>query len=471
MSLLRSLVSFVVPRAIKMVALQACTRTTAALVVLGALRGLLCVSGAGAPAQQSSSPTDLPPTDAKSLQWFRDAKLGLFIHWGPVSLKGTEIGWSRGDQVPTEEYDQLYRQFNPTNFNADTWAGIAKDLGARYLALTSKHHDGFCLWDSKFTDYDIMNTPFARDVVKELSVACRKQGVVFCTYHSICDWHHPDYPLGSPGGKSKKPAPNMDRYNAYLKNQVAELIQNYGGLGIMWFDGEWESPWTHERGVDLYRHCRQLQPSILVNNRVGKGRSGMEGTTAAGAFAGDYDTPEQQVGAFQITRPWESCITICQQWAWKPNDKLKSLKECLDILIRTVGGDGTLLLNVGPMPSGEIEPRQVERLREIGAWLRANGESIYGTRGGPFKPGPWGASTHKGDTIYLHVLNWGDSEVLKLPAIERRIVKASLLAGGKVEFNAKADALELRVPAAQRQSLDTIIALKLDGPAAAIAPR
>jgi alpha-L-fucosidase len=443
----------------------------ARLVGLGALLGLLCASSTAAPAQPTTSPTAVPPTDANSLAWFRDAKLGLFIHWGPVSLKGTEIGWSRGAQVPTEEYDQLYRHFNPTNFNADAWASLAKELGARYLVLTSKHHDGFCLWDSKFTDYDIMNTPFARDVVKELADACRRQSVVFCTYHSICDWHHPDYPLGSPGGKAQKPSPNMDRYNTYLKNQVAELIQNYGGLGIMWFDGEWEAPWTHERGVDLYRHCRQLQPSILVNNRVGKGRSGMEGTTAAGAFAGDYDTPEQQVGAFQTARAWESCITICEQWAWKPNDKLKSLKQCIDILVRTVGGDGNLLLNVGPMPGGEIEPRQMERLRELGAWLRANGQSIFGTRGGPFKPAAWGASTHQGDTIYVHVLDWKGSETLPLPKIERKVTRASLLAGGKVEFEQSGDGLALRVPLAAQPPLATVIALRLDGPAADLAPR
>jgi len=412
-----------------------------------------------------------PPTNPTSLQWFRDAKLGMFVHWGPVSLRGTEIGWSRGAEVHEAEYDQLYRHFNPTNFDAQAWAKLARTMGAKYLVLTSKHHDGFCLWDTKLTDYNIMNTPFHRDVVKDLAAACRSQGVVFCTYHSICDWHHPDYPWGSPGGKGRKPSPDMDRYNSYLKGQVAELIQNYGPLGIMWFDGEWEEPWTTARGLDLYSHCRSLQKSILVNNRVGKGRQDMEGTTAAGAFAGDYDTPEQRVGKFQNTRPWESCITICQQWAWKPNDKLKSLEECVHTVVRTVGGDGNLLLNVGPMPSGEIEPRQVQRLEELGRWIKQYSRTIYGTRGGPFKPGAWGASTCKGRTIYLHVLDWGGKESLTLPALEAKVLQAKVLSGGRATVMQTGTRLEVSVPAAKRKPLDTVVVLTIDQPASGINPR
>ncbi len=412
-----------------------------------------------------------PPTNPSSLQWFRNAKLGLFVHWGPVSLRGTEIGWSRGAGVPESEYDLLYRRFNPTNFEARAWAKLARTIGAKYLVLTSKHHDGFCLWDTKLTDYNIMNTPFHRDVVKELAAACRAQGVVFCTYHSICDWRQPDYPLGSPGGKSRKPSPDMDRYNAYLKGQVAELIRNYGPLGIMWFDGEWEEPWTPARGLDLYSHCRSLQDSILVNNRVGKGRRDMEGTTAAGAFAGDYDTPEQRVGKFQNTRPWESCITICQQWAWKPNDQLKSLKECVHTLVRTVGGDGNLLLNVGPMPGGEIEPRQVQRLEELGQWIKQHARSIYGTRGGPFKPGAWGVSTYKGRTVYLHVLDWGGQETLVLPPLESRVLKASVLSGGRATVTQTQAGLEIGVPSSKRQALDTVVVLTMAQPVSETVPR
>ena len=261
----------------------------------------------------------------------------------------------------------------------------------------------------------------------------------------------------------------MDRYNQYLKGQLAELIQNYGPLGILWFDGEWEKPWTQERGIDLYRYVRSLQPSIIINNRVGVGRAGMEGSTAAGAFAGDYDTPEQRIGNFQKNRPWESCITICQQWAWKPNDRMKSLEECIQTLVRVAGGDGNLLLNVGPMPDGRIEPRQVDRLREMGQWLRQYGQSIYGTRGGPYKTTAWLASTCRGNVVYLHILGWpGDAIVL--PALPKRVTASSLLTGGTVSVRQTKEGLEIHVPPQERRAIDTIVRLELDGPADDIEP-
>jgi len=399
------------------------------------------------------------------LDWWQEARFGLFIHWGPVSLKGTEIGWSRGAQVPTEAYDRLYRDFNPTRFDPDAWVSLAKTAGMKYIVFTSKHHDGFCMWDTQFADYNIMKSPFRRDVLRELADACKRHGIVFCLYHSICDWYHPDYPLGSPGGKTAKPNPNMDRYNQFLKNQLAELIRNYGPLGILWFDGEWEKPWNRERGADLYRHVRGLQPNIIINNRVGVGREGMAGTTAqSDVNAGDYDTPEQQVGRFNTTRPWESCITICQQWAWKPEDTMKSLAECLHTLITCAGGDGNLLFNVGPMPTGEIEARQAERLKEMGAWLAKNGASIYRTRGGPFPPADWGVSTCRGNTAFVHVLKWPDGPV-RLPPTNGKIQHCTLLGGGSPQFKQTADGIELTVAPADRQDIDTIIALELDRPA------
>ncbi len=320
-------------------------------------------------AVEASAEEATEPQDAR-LQWWREARFGMFVHFGPVSLKGTEIGWSRGAQVATDEYDQLYKRFNPARFDADQWVAVAKDAGMRYLVITSKHHDGFCLWDSEYTDYDIMATPFARDLLKELAAACHRQGVRFCTYHSICDWRHPDYPLDSPGGRGKKSGANMPAYYDYLKNQTKEILDKYGPLGVMWFDGEWEAPWTQQYGNELYEYLLKLQPSLIVNNRVSKGRHGMAGTTTQSeANFGDYDTPEQRVGGFNRERPWESCMTICRQWSWKPDDDLKLRKECIQTLLRTVGGDGNLLLNVGPMPDGRIEPRQVQRLKEMGEWL------------------------------------------------------------------------------------------------------
>ncbi len=411
---------------------------------------------------QAAADSAAPPANAERLQWWRDARFGMFIHWGPISLKGTEIGWSRGAQVPSEEYDQLYQQFNPTNFNARQWVSIAKQAGMKYIVLTTKHHDGFCLWDTKLTDYNIMNTPFHRDVTRELADACRRQGIVFCAYHSICDWRHPDYPLGSPGGKSPKPDGNMDRYNQYLKGQLTELLKNYGPLGVLWFDGEWESPWTVARGEDLYRHCRSLQDSLIINNRVGKARDGMAGTTKQiHENPGDYDTPEQTVGKFQNQRPWETCMTICNQWAWKPNDPMKSLEQCLQTLVLCAGGDGNLLFNVGPMPDGRIELRQIARLQEMGAWLAEYGDAIYRTRGGPWKPTKSLASTRRDKSIFLHVFKW-DGDSVTLPGLPAKVQRAEALTGGRAEFQQQSDKLVVSIPRANRQEIDTIIRLDFE---------
>ena len=392
------------------------------------------------------------PARPEAIQRWQDMRFGMFIHWGPVSLKGTEIGWSRGSQIPIAEYDNLYKQFNPAKFNADQWVAIAKSAGMKYIVITTKHHDGFCLWDTKLTDYNIMNTPFHRDVLKELAAACKKQGLAFGTYYSVCDWHHPDFPLTSPGGRTRREKPDLDAYNRYLLGQIEELVTNYGPLLTIWNDVPQE---FHGRGAATINMVRKLQPDILVNNRTGDG--------------GDYDTPEQKVGAFQMNRPWETCMTICHQWAWKPNDALKTLKQCLQTLIYCAGGDGNLLFNVGPMPTGEIEPRQIERLKEMGAWMKKYGETIYGTRGGPYTPTRQMVSTRKGKTIYVHVLSW-TGESLKLAPIPAKVVKGLAMTGGEVKIAQTDSGIEISLPKANQQPIDTIIALELDKPALEIAP-
>ncbi|MBN1126371.1 MAG: alpha-L-fucosidase [Sedimentisphaerales bacterium] len=412
------------------------------------------------------TPESIPPDEQCVARW-QAARFGMFIHWGPVSLRGTEIGWSRGREVPIEEYDRLYQQFNPTRFNADEWVLLAKEAGMKYMIITSKHHDGFCIYDSQYTDYDIMSTPFHRDILRELSDACRRHGLAFGTYYSVLDWYHPDYSLGSPGGKTAKPNPDMDSYEQYLLNQTREIAKKYGPLWTFWFDGHWEEPWPVERGWRLFQHCRNLDPHIMVNNRVSKPWPVKTGSPVS---SGDYDTPEQRIGTFNNTRPWETCMTLCTQWAWKPDDRMKSLKQCLQTLIRTVGGDGNLLFNVGPMPDGRIEPRQAERLREMGQWLHRNGESIYGTRGGPYKPGNWGVATHKGNIIYLHVLSWS-GETINLPPIPKIIQTASLFPDETpVHFAQTHNGIALTVPKSKQSEIDTIIAVKLDGPATQIDP-
>jgi alpha-L-fucosidase len=425
-------------------------------------------------APKSLAETEQPwmKPDPAALERWQAMRFGMFIHWGPVCLTHHEIGWSRGKETPIEKYDSLYKQFNPVKFNADEWVAVAKAAGMKYVVLTTKHHDGFSLWDTKFSEHNIMRSPFRRDVVRELAAACKKEGLAFGAYYSICDWYHPDYPLGSPGGKTKKPSPDMDRYNAFMKNQLAELLKSYGPLNVLWFDGEWEQPWTAERGADLYAFLRKLQPDLLINNRVSKARKGSKGISAPGQLAGDYDTPEQRIGGFSMDRPWESCMTISahNHWAWGgPEDGVKPLAACLRMLIRAAGGDGNVLLNVGPTPEGVIEQCQVDRLKEIGEWLAKYGDSIYGTRGGPFKPGKNVAATRKGNKVFVHILAW-PADVFRLPALPAKIVNSSVLTGGSATVKQTAAGIEIAVPQADRQEIDTIVVLELDRPAIELEP-
>jgi len=439
------------------------------------LREAKLLDQAGKPATASSTlDAKLPPPTAsiaanpEAIEKWKDLRFGMFICWGPVTLTGEEIGWSRGKPTPIAEYDALYKKWNPDKFDAKAWVKIAKDTGCKYIVFLTKHHDGFCLWDTKQTDYNIMNGPFKRDITRELAVACREAGIGFFPYYSTCDWHHPDFPVTSPAGNVKRPTSNLDRYTDYLEAQVKELITGYGPLVGIWFDVP--QCFDKARGERVIRHVRALQPDILVNNRTGA--------------PGDFDTPEQNVGGFQATRPWESCITLGTQWTWKPNDKLKSYVEAVRMLVVCSVNDGNLALNTNPMPDGEIEPRQVENFRKIGAWLEKYGESIYGTRGGPFVapdwkkrqfntdlehfavPGGawWGGSTRKDNIIYLHILRW-PTDTITLPAIQPRIVKHTVLTGGEATVKQTATDIEVTVAAAPRDGPDTIIKLELDAPA------
>jgi len=390
------------------------------------------------------------------LKRWQEMRFGMFIHWGPVSLTGHEIGWSRGKETPIEKYDSLYKEFNPTNFNADEWVSIAKAAGMKYMVLTTKHHDGFCLWDTKLTDYNIMNSPFKRDVVKELSEACKKQGMAFGAYYSVTDWYDPNWPVGSPAGHVKREKSDLDAYQKYLLGQITELITKYGPLVTIWND---VPDMYGKRGEETIALVRKLQPDITINDRTGAG--------------GDYGTPEQRIGGFNMQRPWESCMTVSRSgiWAWGgEKDGVKSLAECLLMVVRAAGGDGNVLLNVGPRPDGVIDPAQANRLKEVGEWLKKYGESIYGTRGGPFKPASWGVSTRKDRKIFIHILKWPEEEALELPVIPGKVKSARALTGGTVKFKQDEKGITLEVPAANRENIDTIVLLELEGSAMDIEP-
>ncbi len=381
-------------------------------------------------------------------EWQED-RFGMFIHWGPVSLVGTEIGWSRGGKrpgmkyinegpIPQIVYDNLYKSFYPGMYDADRWAKIAKKSGMKYMVLTTKHHDGFCMFDSNYTDYDIMSSPFKRDIVAEYIEACRNNGLKVGLYYSPPDWHHPDYMTD-----------DMDKYIDYMHNQVVELCSNYGKIDIMWFDGLGINAET-ARAKELFKKIRELQPKILINNRIG--------------LPGDFDTPEQQIGGFNLERPWESCITIANQWAWKVNDPPKSLKKCVRTLVQTAAGDGNLLLNVGPLPTGQIDPMHADRLLEMGEWLDKYGETIYGTRGGPYTPTKKFASTRKDKKIYIHVFQWPESGFIELPLFDSEIENYENLTGGSlsVAINRVNETVRISVPEEDRKDIDTIIELTTD---------
>lgn len=409
-------------------------------------------------AAQSGADAPYLHADPAAVHRWQALRFGMFIHWGPISQKGTEISWSRQGPrrghrgggtgtIPVAVYDNLYKTFNPVDFNADQWVRIAKDAGMKYMVFTAKHHDGFSMFNSALTDYDIMSTPFHRDVVKELSQACREQGLRFGVYYSPRDWHHPDFATA-----------HHDRYLKFYMGQLRELATHYGPLLVLWFDGL-DSPralWkdTPQRSFAM---LRRLQPEILLNNR--------------GGLPGDFDTPEQRIGAFNRRRPWETCMTIGTQWSWKPNDKIKSLKQCLQTLIRVAGGDGNLLFNVGPRPDGRIEPAQVDRLKEMGDWLGKYGDGIYGTRGGPFKPGDWGASTCRGNAIYLYVMDWPKDAALQLPVIGMKVERAATLSGGKAAVRQSEGGIAVTLPEGDRDPIATVIKLTVDGDAFTIDPK
>ncbi len=401
----------------------------------------------------SKEPAWMRPDPAALKRW-QEMRFGLFIHWGPCSLTESEISWQRGRKIPTEVYDNLYKEFNPTNFNAGEWVDLARSAGMKYLVITTKHHDGFCLWDTKLTDYNIMNTPFHRDVLKELSEACKQQGIAFGTYYSVCDWYNTNFPHYGSCGHLTRTNGNLEAYNQYLLGQIKELITGYGPLITLWGD---QPHMFRVRGRNTIKLARELQPDILINNRFGEG--------------GDYTTPEGAIGSFFRPGAWETCGTISGggHWSWNgTNDIALTLQACLENLVRCAGNNGNYLLDVGPRPDGRISPEQTERLKEIGGWMRQYGETIYATHGGPFMPGKSYASTCKGNTVYLHIVDW-PTEVLRLPALPARIVASQVLTGGKLELEQAKGELRIRVAVSARHPIDTIIKLELDKPALELA--
>lgn len=368
------------------------------------------------------------------MKWFRDARFGMFIHFGLYSeaagvWDGKDVGFSSyfGFRNPLE-WAPLLKKFDPKKFDADKIVLAAKAAGMKYLIITSKHHDGFCLFDSKYTDFDVMNSPFGRDIIGELSKACQRHDMRFGFYYSIIDLHHKDY-LPRPGF-DPRPAEGRDfeRYVQFMKNQLRELLTNYGEIDVVWFDGEWESSWTHERALDMWDFIKKIQPNALINNRIDKGRAGMQGMNTADHFLGDFGTPEQELLKRNPGVDWETCQTMNKHgnWGWRTNEaNYYSSTELIRQVINCASMGGNMLLNIGPKGDGSIPAPQQERLTAIGKWMDANGDAIYQSSASPFKVAPdWGCSTTKGKTLFCHVFDFPTDGKLILPALEGDVIKA-----------------------------------------------
>jgi len=343
------------------------------------------------------------------LKWWREARFGMFVHWGPAAIGGSDISWCRdsgyrpGDHnsfvepvIPARIYDNFYKEFNPVNYDARKWVQLVKDAGMSYIVLTAKHHDGFCLFDSRFTEYKstAWDCPCQKDIVKELADACHEMGIKFGIYYSARDWYHSEYLKG-----------DNSLYLQYYTSQIVELLTNYGRVDMLWFDhiGGPHRLWNPDM---ILRLARTLHPGILINDRL---HASVHDGRVSG-YEGDFDTPEQQVGKFNNHRPWESCICLVGGvWSYKPDGVMMTFEQCIKTLVSCAGGDGNLLLNTGPMPDGIIEQRQQERFQEIGLWLKKYGESIYKTRGGPIMPTKDYACTFHDKTVYLHIFNIGQT--------------------------------------------------------------
>jgi len=374
--------------------------------------------------------------------WFDTARFGMFVHWGHSSQRGCELSWplvggtpalAQCGDVPVDEYHSTAATFDPVNYEPRAWASMAKRLGMTYAVFTAKHHDGFAMYHTRQGDFSIEHTPFGRDILREFVDAMRAEGLRIGLYFSLIDWHHPDYPAFTEAdkpyqfGRWRQPSPEQwGRFSEFMFAQVRELLTNYGRIDVIWFDGGWERNVVQWRSQELHDMVRELQPQILINDRL--------------PGCGDFDTPEQIVPAHPPARAWETCMTINESWGYNPADTCyKSARELIHTLCEVAGRGGNLLLNVGPKGDGSLPTELTERLARVERWMALHAESIVGTL--PALE-PWqfyGPATHREDRLYLHLLMRPyDTVTLRGARIKRVAGVTALASGMPLEYTTRA---------------------------------
>ncbi|MFC1766435.1 alpha-L-fucosidase [Planctomycetota bacterium] len=410
----------------------------------------------------------LPESDAafqQRMQWFTDAQFGLFIHYGVYSTLGGEwkgepvkkyAEWiQRWGSITPEEYIPLAANFRPDKLDADLWVKTAKEAGMKYMVITSKHHEGFCLWDSAYTEYDLGEaTDFDRDILGELAVACKKHGLKFGTYYSIIDWHHPSQ--RDQQAMNKTPMRDKAGYVTYMKGQLKELIDCYQPA-IMWFDGDWTDWWTMDDGIDLYNYLRDLDPELIINNRVAKRK----------IFKKDYGTPEQKTPGAALDHVWEACWTVNHSWGFKKSDtNWKSTDVLVQKLIDINTKGGNLLLNVGPKADGSWPDASIRQLKEMGQWNSAHTEAVYGTEFVDLPAQTWGklamakGSTEKAGELFVYVFDWPVDGKLVMAGVNMGQAKAFTYDGQSLPVSPTEKGLEIDLGSASKHDYATVLRLK-----------
>jgi alpha-L-fucosidase len=422
----------------------------------------LLLFASAANAQMAYSPT---PENLKAREWFQDSKFGMFIHWGVYSVLGDGEWVMNNQRIDKQTYQKLPAFFNPISYDPKEWVSLAKAAGMKYITITSKHHDGFAMWDSKLTDWDIVDrTPYGKDVLKMLAEECKKQGIKLFFYHSHLDWFQENYfPRGGTGQTAGRPEKgDWYKYLDYMDGQLTELLSNYGEIGGIWFDGHWDKKDADWRLDKTYKLIHSLQPACLIgNNHHLAPFDGEDFQMFEKDLPGQKTTgfnPEQKIGEL----PFETCETMNNSWGFTLQDKnYKSTKDLIRYLVKAAGYNSNFLLNIGPMPNGKIQPEFVSTLKEIGTWISKYGETIYGTRGGPVSPRTWGVMTQKANKVYVHLLNPEDRNLL-IPDFGKKVKNITQFdSGAKIKFRQDGFGIAIAVPDEIIDETDTVLVMEI----------